>query len=655
MIQDTLSKVVYTADGEQREWDVPFQFYDSKDLHIYLTDDGVRVEEVFQNFEIVENGEKKEVDNPDVDFNKEGNYVIYPTPESGLAPLEAGKQILILRETPNTQEEDSSEIYFKSKDIERGLDKLTMQVQELARDSYRAVKVSHFDTTSPEDFTEMLFEVGAKAEEAAGRAAASESNAASSASSAQSASATATAAAQLAESLKSDTEEFAKRAENAASDASASASQASDLLQEISNSTYNKEQIDEKVSKLENAQASAIAGKQDKLVAGANITIKGNVISATGGGGEGGGGGSVPENVYTKENLLGGKDIEIVPEPVDGGVDEYTTGVWHFDSSMFDEINNKGFSYDRVGTYIDGKFGKGVYSVYGGRTDSEILCETQSIVKDFTIDCVVLPKDTSSSGTVLYLYAGDQSGDYYGLSVTYSMIGGSVSLGHRSAVLTSKTLTPLTAADKPHLALQRRGVLVEVFIEGKKEIEYDISSIVGELTGKGFGVNSANWVGIDELRISNIARYTGDFTPPTQPYHKAEPTGNYVINYVKPVGEVEALKTDFSNYSGFPHTIDPQKTDGVLYLQTNKIYRIALEGHTVLSLPTMPDETTSSNQILVKAYVNSGASLDWGTYNFYNKSVPTLEEETYYDLVFDYDQLQLAWVAAAIPSGRTDI
>ena len=90
-------------------------------------------------------------------------------------------------------------------------------------------------------------------------------------------------------------------------------------------------------------------------------------------------------------------------------------------------------------------------------------------------------------------------------------------------------------------------------------------------------------------------------------------------------------------------------------MQTNKIYRLGLEGHTVLSLPTMPDETTSSNQILIKAYVHPGASLDWGTYNFYNKSVPTLEEETYYDLVFDYDQGQLAWVAAAIPSGRTDI
>ena len=293
-----------------------------------------------------------------------GNYVIYPTEESGLAPLEAGKQILILRETPNTQLEDSSQIYFKSNDVERALDKLTMQVQELARDSYRAVKVSHFDTTSPEDFTEALFEAGAKAEEAAARAATSESNAAlseqnaaSSASSAASASASAAAAAELAGSHADNSLRNAERAEQAAADsdmhathAAESASMAADLLQEVSDSIYNKAQVDAKISGLQaeidivesyipsgtsdsnmlvnkkelldeemdiredlnqglselqtqiTAQAAAIAGKQekgdyatvsqvnakqDKLVAGPNITIEGNVISATGGGGGG--------------------------------------------------------------------------------------------------------------------------------------------------------------------------------------------------------------------------------------------------------------------------------------------------------------------------------------------------------------------------------
>ena len=1295
MIQDTLSKVVYTADGEQRQWDVPFQFNDSKDLHIYLTDDGVRVEEVFQNFEVVENGEKKEVDNPDIDFNKEGNYVIYPTPESGLAPLEAGKQILILRETPNTQEEDSSEIYFKSKDIERGLDKLTMQVQELARDSYRAVKVSHFDTTTPEDFTEMLFEAGAKAEEAAARAATSESNAAlseqnaaSSASSSASASASAIAASQLATSKAEESLRNAERAEIAAADSNMhatnsaeSASMAATLLQEVSNSIYNKAQVDAKISGLQAeidtvesyipsdtsdsnmlinkkelinketdiredlnlglnglqnqiaAQSSAIAGKQekgdyatvsqvnakqDKLVAGPNITIDGNVISATGGGeggsseavwggitgdinaqtdltnlinaktaaidekqdkltaGEGiviegnvisatggGGGGSaeLPDNVYTQDNLIAGENItfsEVLPE---GGIDEHTLACWHFDEDLVDEKNNltlvgRGFeitaeaskfgncsakmnssgdyatvvsavfadlftkdftidfwlrreefyvgntlfgfsdkenAYDvrsfpfnfalgsagsstssdifrindtKIGSvgfsdvkvfghiaivfsrenrtcslYLNGsKLGEYIFSTLptdtrnlsfyfpgSGTTmridefrisdcirwnedftpptepytlatgpskkainavipevelpntvytqdnlvageniqikevvnpnvidDNTLLCwhfdgDTKDVVngEDFTLypgygsinntyykfgsgsapDYVqnglyitlkepLTDKDSftldywiyghgadtdtlsfttrlaggigTTNGTSIYLRAfgndqnlldvSDANGNYVGslaksnsisskewshwaytynkdtrelsvyangvkqgayafpsgnpfnieiiypvdtnynqfaidefrvtkslawdkdftppteaytkgeggvkkaisaiippvklpsdvyrqtnllggkdieivpepvdggvdeytlacwnfdkdtkdevnglvfetyrdyakVSTDYQCLGDGVgNLYHSSGKWTFDVgatadwtiegffmlpdtngcylgrgdyysnaerlsqcylrfdttklrifdyQTELAVYEKDfgtynwvHLALQSKSGKIQAFCDGVKVMEVDAPS--GGFSGGLFAVTS-KYLGrfyADAVRISNIARYTEDFTPPTQPYRKAEPTGNYVINYVKPVGEVEALKTDFSNYGGFPHTIDPQKIDGVLYLQTNKIYRLGLEGHTILSLPTMPDETTSSNQILIKAYVNSGASLDWGTYNFYNKSVPTLEEETYYDLVFDYDQGQLAWVAAAIHSGRTDI
>lgn len=318
MLDNTLSKVAYVADGIQKQWDIPFEFYKIEDVHIYITSDGEHIEEIDQNYY----------------YDEEGKFFIYPTEESELDPIPAGTQVLILRETENTQLEDSSEIYFKSKDVERGLDNLTMQVQDLKRDSLRAVKLSHFATQTPEDFTKGIFEAEKRATEAAARAATSESNAylseqnaASNASSAQAASATATTAAQFAESLKSDTEEFATRAENAAADASISATQASesanmasDLLQEVSNSIYNKAQVDAKISDLQaeidtvessippvreefnqglselqtqiSAQSTAIAGKQDKLVAGANITINGNVISATGGGGGGGNAGS---------------------------------------------------------------------------------------------------------------------------------------------------------------------------------------------------------------------------------------------------------------------------------------------------------------------------------------------------------------------------
>ena len=326
MLDNTLSKVVYVADGIQKQWDIPFEFYKIEDVHIYITSDGENIEEIDQNYY----------------YDEEGKFFIYPTEESELDPIPAGTQVLILRETENTQLEDSSEIYFKSKDIERGLDNLTMQVQDLKRDSLRAVKLSHFATQTPEDFTKGIFEAEKRAKEAAANASLSEQNAASSESSAIQASASATASAELAQSAANNGLQYAERAENAAAGSAASAASAAesanlaqDLLNQFDGNVYSKPEIDAKVSGLQaeidlvesyipsgtndvntlvnkqqlldeemdiredlneglseiqtqiTAQAAAIASKQEKLVAGNNITIDGNVISATGGGGGG--------------------------------------------------------------------------------------------------------------------------------------------------------------------------------------------------------------------------------------------------------------------------------------------------------------------------------------------------------------------------------
>ena len=53
------------------------------------------------------------------------------------------------------------------------------------------------------------------------------------------------------------------------------------------------------------------------LTAGNGISIENNVISTTGGA-------DVPEDVYTQNNLLAGNGIEIVNEPVAGGIDKHT-------------------------------------------------------------------------------------------------------------------------------------------------------------------------------------------------------------------------------------------------------------------------------------------------------------------------------------------
>lgn len=745
MLDNTLSKVVYVADGIQKQWDIPFEFYKIEDVHIYITSDGENIEEIDQNYY----------------YDEEGKFFIYPTEESELDPIPAGTQVLILRETENTQLEDSSEIYFKSKDIERGLDNLTMQVQDLKRDSLRAVKLSHFATQTPEDFTKGIFEAEKRAKEAAANASLSEQNAASSETSAVQASASATASAELAQSAANNSLQYAERAESAAAGSAASAvssaesaSLAQDLLNQVGESVYSKPEIDAKVSGLQaeidlvesyiplgtndtntlvnkqqlldeemdiredlneglselqtqiTAQASAIANKQDKLVAGSNITIVGNVISSTGGGEGTGvevepateetagiisistseearegfddttamtplktaqviydnvgraiqlgfdgtlsgnvitfepdtdtayelktgynyiidllfpavvadgtldesismvisnngesikivnalnddvdtditvgnmkqimkyttdigfrwifnaslantadgrkvfvmpstvvnmqGGGSVPDNVYTQENLLGGKDIEIVPEPVEGGIDEHTLACWHFDDSPYDEVSGLGINGTATGSYTTGVFGNAIYSISGGKTTSSVLFENQqNITSGFTVDCFVVARSALSSSSTFYIFAGGGT-NYYGLSSKLYLQTGEVTLEHRNSTLTTATVDAFSQGDKPHFALQLKDTFAEVFVEGKRVIRYDVSSIMGNFTGTGFKTNSGGQtVGMDELRISDIARYDGDFTPPTQPYRRAEPTGNYVINFTGKAG-----------------------------------------------------------------------------------------------------------------------
>ena len=249
---------------------------------------------------------------------------------------------------------------------------------------------------------------------------------------------------------------------------------------------------------------------------------------------------SLKSTKFDASNLVGGNDIEIIPEPVEGGIDEYTLACWHFDNSMYDVVGNLGFSYDRVGSFIPGVFDTGVYSVYGGRTDSSLLCDTHKAEEDFTIECFLLPRSTSASSTMFYMFAGGDS-DYYGLGITISIFDGTLSLSHRNAELTNTTFTPLTSTDKPHISFQKRGNFAEVYLNGKNIMKYDISSILIELTGTGFAIKSGNCIGIDELRISKVARYKSDFKVQTKAFSVAEPTGNMVVNFV---GDTQTVKND---------------------------------------------------------------------------------------------------------------
>ena len=256
---------------------------------------------------------------------------------------------------------------------------------------------------------------------------------------------------------------------------------------------------------------------------------------------QGGGGASVPDNVYTKTNLLGGKDIEIVPEPVESGIDENTLACWHFDGKNTDEVNGLALEYIGISgndPYDTNRMKFGTACTYDFSSSSLKKNDISSLNitdTDLTLDFWFYQTNYQSSGSGKY---GLETGSKnilafkiyrYEIQLEGNMWGSSA--GTKVDTSTQNTWT--------HVALQydhlnNKGYL---FVNGQKVYEGDVTDVTGQ-TFKSLYLGHASGPSllIDELRISNVLRWTEDFTPPTEPYLFAEPTGNYQINFTGEAG-----------------------------------------------------------------------------------------------------------------------
>ncbi len=122
-VSSQTNKVIYIGNGIAKEFAIPFPFLEKEHLKVYQLLTNVRT------------------DRKDWTIDG-GNLVFADAPESGA-------EIAIVREVPLTQETDyrDNEI-LHAETLERDFDKLTMQVQQLAEKSERAVTVDIFDDTA---------------------------------------------------------------------------------------------------------------------------------------------------------------------------------------------------------------------------------------------------------------------------------------------------------------------------------------------------------------------------------------------------------------------------------------------------------------------------------------------------------------------------
>lgn len=205
-LTDTTVKNTYTADGSNRNWEFTFPFRSTDDLRISTVD---------------EDGEETEI-NTAYEIDTDNSRVIYPTLESGLAPLATGIKITLWRDTPRTQSIDLlRQGVLDAQELEGGFDKLTMITQELDERTGRALMYPA-GSDEPLNAAEYLAEIEQSVQSAAGSA----TQAGASAQAAQTAQNAAVQAQQGAEAAVS-------AAESAATAAASDAASAAQVWQEV--------------------------------------------------------------------------------------------------------------------------------------------------------------------------------------------------------------------------------------------------------------------------------------------------------------------------------------------------------------------------------------------------------------------------------------
>ncbi len=163
-LQSSSSRIVYTGDGVQTEFPVPFRFLRPDDLAVYK-EDGKFV--LNSDYSVIAGDE---------DNFQNGGTVVFHTPYKGT--------IAILREVEFVQETD----YVPNGDLpaetlEKNLDYLTMQTQELLEELKRAITMPPTSTISPREWLEAFKKTLEASKDAALDASVASANSAASASS----------------------------------------------------------------------------------------------------------------------------------------------------------------------------------------------------------------------------------------------------------------------------------------------------------------------------------------------------------------------------------------------------------------------------------------------------------------------------------------
>ena len=330
---------------------------------------------------------------------------------------------------------------------------------------------------------------------------------------------------------------------------------------------------------------SGLNTKQNTLTAGANITITGNTISAkdttyTAGAhvyindagviSADGPEQDIPQNVYTKDSLVSGTSVAIVPHANKFVVGANDESVYHFDKfeTQADLWEDAIHGYTLTLTEdmtsrmadVDSKFGRGSVDITPSATryiplnENSVLRNADFTVQEATIDAWVKGQFGAIGLGVQNLYSVINSNNF----MVYYYDAGNV------LRTTSVTRYVSDIETKWHHILMQNSITrsaVEFYLDGTKLITLPHSN----LSATYFNFNNLNFFGssteanvvrhVDELHIATIAKYNTDtFAEHDEPYELEENSGKMQVNAVNLVTQSDfasalSTKQDAGDYA----------------------------------------------------------------------------------------------------------
>lgn len=119
------SKVIYTGNGQTIQWDIPFPFLSKEDLKVYIKEANGTLTLLTNQYSIDENSA----------------VLTYPVAGNGVPALDSTQKLIIVRNTPRTQETDlAAQATIDPDALEGNDDKAMLVCQELTEEVGRCLK-----------------------------------------------------------------------------------------------------------------------------------------------------------------------------------------------------------------------------------------------------------------------------------------------------------------------------------------------------------------------------------------------------------------------------------------------------------------------------------------------------------------------------------